>query len=216
MAMLLITHDLGIVANMADEVVVMYHGKVVESGSARRHLPRCAPSLPQGADARRAALQHGAGRAPDADPRGPGDAGPPDRRRRAPARSTWTAGRCSRCATSPSASRRARRSLLGAQVAGEVRAVDDVSFDVGAGECLGLVGESGCGKTTTARMILRSVDARQRARSSSTTAARRDVLALEGRGAVRLPAQGAVRVPGSVQLAQSAHDRRTTSSASRW
>src|SRR5262249_5980969 len=33
MAMLLITHDLGIVANMADEVVVMYHGKIVESGT---------------------------------------------------------------------------------------------------------------------------------------------------------------------------------------
>src|SRR5678815_3584753 len=31
--MLLITHDLGIVANMADEVVVMYHGKVMESGT---------------------------------------------------------------------------------------------------------------------------------------------------------------------------------------
>ena len=36
-----------------------------------------------------------------------------------------------------------------------VRAVDDVSFSVGAGECLGLVGESGCGKTMTARSIMR-------------------------------------------------------------
>ena len=33
MAVLMITHDLGIVANMADEVVVMYHGKVMESGT---------------------------------------------------------------------------------------------------------------------------------------------------------------------------------------
>jgi peptide/nickel transport system ATP-binding protein len=40
---------------------------------------------------------------------------------------------------------------------GELLAVDDVSFAVGPGECVGLVGESGCGKTTTARMILRSV-----------------------------------------------------------
>jgi peptide/nickel transport system ATP-binding protein len=33
MAMLMITHDLGVVANMADEVVVMYHGKVMEAGT---------------------------------------------------------------------------------------------------------------------------------------------------------------------------------------
>ncbi len=39
-----------------------------------------------------------------------------------------------------------------------VRAVDDVSFAVEEGETLGLVGESGCGKTTTARCILRAID----------------------------------------------------------
>jgi len=39
-----------------------------------------------------------------------------------------------------------------------VRAVDGVSFRVGKGECLGLVGESGCGKTTVARLILRIYD----------------------------------------------------------
>ena len=41
---------------------------------------------------------------------------------------------------------------------GHVRAVDDVSFAVQEGETLGLVGESGCGKTTTARCILRAIE----------------------------------------------------------
>src|ERR1041385_1287184 len=41
---------------------------------------------------------------------------------------------------------------------GVVRAVNDVSFDVMPGETLGLVGESGCGKSTTGRMILRLID----------------------------------------------------------
>jgi peptide/nickel transport system ATP-binding protein len=44
------------------------------------------------------------------------------------------------------------------RVAGHVRAVDDVSFTVNEGETLGLVGESGCGKTTVSRCILRAID----------------------------------------------------------
>jgi peptide/nickel transport system ATP-binding protein len=44
------------------------------------------------------------------------------------------------------------------RIEGYVRAVDDVSFSISEGETLGLVGESGCGKTTTARCILRAVD----------------------------------------------------------
>ena len=44
------------------------------------------------------------------------------------------------------------------RVVGNVRAVDDVSFTVNEGETLGLVGESGCGKTTVSRCILRAID----------------------------------------------------------
>ena len=49
-----------------------------------------------------------------------------------------------------------RKGLL-QRVVGHVRAVDDVSFHIGKGETLSLVGESGCGKTTTSRCILRAV-----------------------------------------------------------
>ncbi|HWN90417.1 MAG TPA: ATP-binding cassette domain-containing protein, partial [Verrucomicrobiae bacterium] len=49
-----------------------------------------------------------------------------------------------------------RRGLL-RRVVAQVRAVDDVSFHVDRGETLALVGESGCGKTTTSRCVLRAV-----------------------------------------------------------
>jgi len=47
---------------------------------------------------------------------------------------------------------------LFSRVAGNVKAVDGVSFDIRKGETLGLVGESGCGKTTTGRLILRLIE----------------------------------------------------------
>ena len=50
-----------------------------------------------------------------------------------------------------------RKGLLRREV-GQIRAVDDVSFYLQPGETLALVGESGCGKTTTARCVLRAID----------------------------------------------------------
>src|SRR5476649_1551172 len=50
-----------------------------------------------------------------------------------------------------------RKGVLSRQ-AGAVKAVNDVSFDVARGETLGVVGESGCGKTTTGRAILRLIE----------------------------------------------------------
>ncbi|HEX9765631.1 MAG TPA: ABC transporter ATP-binding protein, partial [Nitriliruptorales bacterium] len=50
-----------------------------------------------------------------------------------------------------------RGGLLQRQV-GQVKAVDDVSFEIRRGETLGLVGESGCGKTTVGRTLLRLIE----------------------------------------------------------
>ena len=50
-----------------------------------------------------------------------------------------------------------QRGLLRRTV-GHVKAINDVSFTVNKGECVGLVGESGCGKTTVARCLLRLVE----------------------------------------------------------
>ncbi len=52
-----------------------------------------------------------------------------------------------------------RRGLLFERTVGHIKAVDDISFDIAPGETFGLVGESGCGKTTVARALLKLVPA---------------------------------------------------------
>ena len=155
MAVLLITHDLGVVANMADEVVVLHRGQVMESGSVTdifrdpRHpylkaLMRAVPRFNMKPGERLTPIREvqvtqdhliATGVRPRVDFTKP---------------LLEVRNLTKRYATR-------KRSFLGGGALAEHLAVDDVSFEVGAGECLGLVGESGCGKTTTARMILRSV-----------------------------------------------------------
>jgi peptide/nickel transport system ATP-binding protein len=73
-----------------------------------------------------------------------------------------------------------KNGFFGGRANGALMAVDDVSFDIRRGECLGLVGESGCGKTTLSKIIMRALrpdsgDIRFNDRGTMT-----DVLALSG------------------------------------
>jgi oligopeptide/dipeptide ABC transporter ATP-binding protein len=77
------------------------------------------------------------------------------------------------------------RSGLLQRVTGAVKAVDDVSFDVGRGETLALVGESGCGKTTTGRALLRLIEPT----SGSVHFDGTDVMSLEGESLRRMRRQ---------------------------
>jgi peptide/nickel transport system ATP-binding protein len=157
MAMLMITHDLGIVANMADEVVVMYHGEIVESGTVEDIFN--APQHPYLKALLKAVPRFGMK---------PGERLVPLREIKSSAGDMFAGPKQwdKKCeAGGPllrvehlSKSYRIRKSRwFGRANEAQVIAVDDVSFEIKRGECVGLVGESGCGKTTLSKMIMRAL-----------------------------------------------------------
>src|SRR5690606_25118045 len=127
-ALVLITHDLMVAANMADRVIVMQEGKVVESGPVREVY-----TCPQHEYTRQLLAARLA-------PLGVADAGSTNTERLLQVEDL-------------SKSYYLARGFL--QKHKEVRAVKRVTFDLHRGETVGIVGESGSGKSTVARMLMR-------------------------------------------------------------
>jgi peptide/nickel transport system ATP-binding protein len=151
MAVLLITHDLGVVANVAKEVVVMYHGAVVESGTIEdifkapenpylKALLRAVPRYDMKPGERLVPIRE----IPHADAR----------YLMAARTHTMTAGPLLAVDHLTKAFEIRKSGFFASGIAPRVKAVDDVSLLIERGECLGLVGESGCGKTTLSKKLL--------------------------------------------------------------
>jgi ABC-type glutathione transport system ATPase component len=150
-AVMFITHDMAVVAQMADRVVVMFRGNKVEEGPVEEiferpqhdYTKRCAGGGAQaGRDALARPIPNRCGfwvlRGPHRSPIGS----------EVPA---FAAGRGADHAVC------GQRGLFRRTVA-NVHAVEDVSFTLNKGRTLSLVGESGCGKSTAGRSILRLVE----------------------------------------------------------
>ncbi len=157
MAVLLITHDLGVVANVAEEIVVMYRGEVMESGTLDdifrraehpylRALLRAVPRFDMKPGERLVPIREIS----------PGDA--PHLMAEKAQWPTGAAGPLLECDDIRKTFTIRKSGWFGSGRLGpEVVAVDEVSLKIERGECLGLVGESGCGKTTLSKVLLRAV-----------------------------------------------------------
>jgi len=132
-SVILITHDMGVVAEMADRVIVMRHGRMVEEGKAGDIF-----ASPKAAYTRELL---------DAVPRMGDGAGRQESTKRTVAKETQVAA---------VSDLKVRFDLHGGffgRVTRRVHAVEGVSFSIAPNETLSLVGESGCGKSTTAKAI---------------------------------------------------------------
>ena len=164
MGMIFITHDLGVVAEIADDVAVMHNGEILERGTMQDILNHPQHPYTQGLLACRPPMDVRLKRLPivkeflDGQWQGGKEQILHDLQITAEERQTHLEQLYSRQPLLRVEGLKTwyplRKGVLG-RVYDHVKAVDDVNLEVYEGETLGLVGESGCGKTTLGRSILR-------------------------------------------------------------
>ena len=163
MALLLITHDLGLVAQWADRVAVMYGGEKVEEAPTARLFSAPVHAYTRGLlgaslhAGRR--LHYTEARLPEIRSHRPGPGLPREFvLHRPPLRQAHAPAALPLDLRPPLLSVRELEVTYPTRDGGSLRAVDGVGFDIGAGETVGLVGESGCGKSTLSRTLLRLLE----------------------------------------------------------
>jgi len=180
MAILLITHDLGVVANVAEEIVVIYRGEVMESGTLEdifrraehpylRALLRAVPRFDMRPGERLVPIREiPPGDAPHLMAEG----------RKWPVDAVGPLLECREVRKSYAI--RKGGLFARAKSGPRVVAVDGISLRIKRGECLGLVGESGCGKTTLSKVLLRATAPDSGSVTFNDHGRLVDVLSLEG------------------------------------
>ncbi|MNS40713.1 Glutathione import ATP-binding protein GsiA [compost metagenome] len=157
MGVIFITHDMGVVADIADRVLVMYQGEAVETGSVEQIFH--APEHPYTKALLAAVPRLGAMNGSDLPRRFP-LLSPGVAQSEETEQDTVVPGEPILQVRDLVTRFPLRGGLLN-RVKREVHAVENVSFDLWPGETLALVGESGCGKSTTGRALLRLVDSQE-------------------------------------------------------
>ena len=158
MSVIYITHDLGLVAEIADKVIVMYKGEVVEKGNIREIFLNPKHSYTKALLSCRPAPESKGKRLPVISDFLEGKIDLKNQHRgSSPAKYTGSAIDDELLKVENLKVYFPIKKNFFGKILKEFKAVDDVSFTVKKGETLGLVGESGCGKTTLGRSLIRLI-----------------------------------------------------------